>query len=313
MTLLNRPSNGHVPSMVVLWRTARAFGPMARAKLEALCRPRVDPDQSRIPVTFATWRSVGMFVEDEDGLVHLAAPFDAIDATDTEALRTAVLDLLLRPENTPALLDRAATEDISRASDFVRVACWTLAQDPYRLADWNEGRVLGEAGKQGIELFKGAGRWSSFQEWAYFVGLGTPTRHGFVMTPARAIREILRDGRYAVVLPTTEDVPLSAFLDDVAKALPVIDGGTYRGQLDDVLRANGHGRAVHQVSASLALALLQLHHEEEIVLTDRAADVATRLSLIGRAGRVVRTASHVRRSTPWRTRRIVPSTEGARK
>lgn len=310
MTLLNRPSNGHVPSMVVLWRTARVLGPLPRAKLEAWCRPRADQEQSRIPMTFATWRSLGM-LEGDDELVRLASPFEAIGQTDIEALRTAVLDLLLRPDNTPVLFDNATTDENSRASDFVRVACWALAQDPYPLASWKEGRALEEASKQGLELFKGAGRWPSFQEWAYFVGLGVETRHGLVMSPARAIREVLRTAHWSNALPTTEDIALSSFIEDLAKALPVIDGGVYRAQIDNVLRANGHGTEVHQISSSLALALLQLDHEEEIVLTDRAADVATRLSLVGREGHIIRTASHIRRGVPRRMRGGAARAEGA--
>jgi hypothetical protein len=117
-----------------------------------------------------------------------------------------------------------------------------------------------------------------------------------------------------VALPADKEVLLTTFLEDIAKAIPVLDGGAYRLQIDDVLRANGYGFDTHQVSPCLALALLQLHHEEEIALSDRPGDVAARLSLLGRAGAVVRTASHVRRGSPPRARTAaVPAeTGGAR-
>jgi hypothetical protein len=304
MTLLNRASNGHVPSMVVLWRTARALGPIARAALEGLCAPRLKPDDSRMSFTFATWRSLGMFVEGDDEFVRLTPPFDSIDEADTEALRTAVLDLLLRTDNAPALLgaDSGKEAEASRSSDFVRVATWALAQDPYRLASWSQDDALKQASAQGIELFKGDGRWPSFQEWAYFVGIGVPTKHGLVMSPARAIREALSCQPVRVALPLERDVPLASFLADLGKVIPVVDGGSYRVKIDEVLRTYGYALNLHQVSPSLALALLQLHHEEEIVLTDVPGDVAAQLSLMGRAGAVVRTASHIRRGTPRRPR-----------
>lgn len=320
MTLLNRPSNGHVPSMVALWRTARVFGPLPRAKLDSLWRPRTekDPKTGRIIAslragTFATWRNLGMF-EGDDDLVRLAPPFDAIDENDTEALRSAVLDLLLRPENTPALLDTDddTDSDNSRASDFVRVAMWALAQDPYQLASWNQGRALEQASAQGIELFKGDGRWPSFEEWAYFVGLGMTTRFGLVMSPARAIREALSGEKPRVALPAGEMVPLTSFLENLATAIPILDGGAYRVRLDSVLRARNRAFEAHQVSPALALALLQLDHEEEIELSDRSGDVATRLSLLGRGRTVVKTASHVRRSTPRLSGRTGMHAEGAR-
>jgi hypothetical protein len=313
MTLLNRASNGHVPSMVVLWRAARVMCPAPRAKLESMCRPRVNTDQSKMQATFATWRALGMF-DGGDELVQLGSPFDAIDPADIEALRTAVLELLLRPDNSPALLatDLSKETEASRASDFVRVASWALAQDPYRLASGNQERALDQASAQGLSLFMGDGRWASFQEWAYFVGLGVPTKYGFVVSPARAVREALSGERPRVALPANKDVLLTTFLEDLARVIPVVDGGAYRVQIDDVLRAKGHGIGSHQVSPSLSGALMQLHHEGEIELTDRPGDVAVRLSLIGRAGRVVETASYIRRGTARRERRLTALGNGGR-
>jgi hypothetical protein len=299
MTLLNRPSNGHVPTMMILWRALRVFGPMRRADLEALCRPRgVHEDPVAMKVfkgTFATWRSLGMFeLENDDDPVRLAPQFASIASTDTERLRTAVLELLLQPENSPALLEVSAEEN-SRASDFVRVVSWALAQDPYRLAKWEQAQALTTADEQGLTLFHGDGRWAAFQEWAYFVGLGIPTRHGFVMSPARAVREALRSDRMAAVATTNEDIPLSIFLEKLAEEIPVLDGGAYRSKIDAIRSARGYHLAPRSVSPSLALALLQLKDEEEILLADRGGDVTSRISLMGREGRVVKNVSHIRR------------------
>ena len=310
MTLLNRASNGHVPSLVVLWRTARVFGPRSRAALEDLCQPRNKTEI--IGMTFATWKLLGMFVEGSDDHVRLAPPFERIEQTDTEALRTAVLELLLRPENSPTLLaaDLSKEKDESRASDFVRVASWALAQDPYRLSSLGIGAIESEAKAQGLELYHGTGRWNSFQEWAYFCGLAVTTDRGFVMCPARAVRAILSGAHPRVTLPADRDIPLTAFLEDLARAVPVLDGGAHRDRIDELLRARGGGLAVHQISPCLALALLQLDHEEEVILSDRAGDVATRLSLLGRSGQVVKTASHIRRGVV--RRRPAAAKEGAR-
>ncbi len=313
MTLLNRTSNGHVPSLIVLWRTARVFGPRSRAELEELCQPRNKPKPTKtMGATFATWKLLGMFVEDPDGHVRLTPPFDKIEQTDTEALRTAVLGLLLRPENSPALLaaDLRNEAEESRASDFVRIASWALAQDPYRLSSLGSDTVQSEAKSQGLELYHGDGRWNSFQEWAYFCGLAVATVRGLVMCPARAVRATLSGAHPRVALPADRDVPLSAFLEDLARAVPVLDGGAHRVRIDDVLRASGRGLAAHQISPCLALALLQLDHEEEVILSDRAGDVTTRLSLLGRDGHVVKTASHIRRGMV--RRRTAANAEGAR-
>lgn len=296
MTILNKTSSGYISTMVALWRTARTFGAMDRDRLLALCSPRVKPGDSHMGVTLSTWRGLGMFEGPNDAL-KLVQPFDAIATADTEALRTAVLDVILREGNCPALLtaDLAEEDDASRASDFVRVACWTLAQDPYWLSSLKEREVEAAASNQGLVLYQGAGRWVAFKEWVYFAGLGIPTLHGLVLCPARAIREEIRRSE---PLRKDRDVPLAPFLDTVAHALPVLDGGRYRKQIDELLRERGRSHSVHQVSPTLTLALLQLEHEGEIVLSDRPGDVAVRLSLLGRGQRIVKAASHIRRGQP---------------
>lgn len=306
MTILNRSSNGHVPALVALWRTARAFGDRDRVQLLTRCIPPPTPDklhEAPMAKTLATFRGLGMFEGDDDALA-LAPPFNTIVQHDVESLRTAALDLLLRDGNAPAFLTADLTEqddDNSRASDFVRVACWTLAQDPYWLSatDSRPGggpAIEREASEQGVPLSQGSGRWASFQEWAYFTGLAVPTVHGFVPCPARAVRVKLpaMGG-----LTTDLDLPLRDFLDQLAEALPVLDGGRYRREID-ACRASASRRvnaavANLQVSPALSLALLQLEHEGEIVLSDRPGDVAQRIAILGRGGTVIASASHIRR------------------
>ena len=305
MTLLNKSSNGYVSTMVALWRTARVFGEKDGQKLLALCSPRVRPDQSHMGETLSTWRTLGMFSESK-GSLELVPPFDTIDPNDIESLRTAVLDLLLRDENAPAFL----TEDLSHAgpshaSDFVRVACWTLAQDPYEMSSMNRAAIEAAATEQGVTLYQGDGRWASFQEWVYFTGLGVPTKFGLVICPARAVRAKVRE---MTSLTDTVEMPLKDFLVQLAKALPVIDGGRYREQIDAVRGANPAATGLG-VSPALSLALLQLGHEGEIELSDRPGDVGKRIAFLGRGGEHVSAFSHIRRGRPVFSNAAVPEVQ----
>ena len=309
MTLLNRASNGTLGTFVVLWRTLRTLGPMPRARLEALCLPGTPPEsesaegpgpsfrREMIPKTVATWSALDLFLESPDQTLRLAQPFDRIAADDIDSLRTSVLHLLLRDENCPTVVevDEKRSES-NRASDFVRVACWALAQDPYQTQGWDQAEALTRAAEQGLFLFKGDGRWNGFIEWAHFTGLSLPTSFDTIFCPARAIRSILTDPSMEDAMPLGKDLPLTDALRILSDRLPVLDGGRYRSEIDEAMTARGFGPRVNVLSGTLSLALLQLAHEESISFRDAAADVASTYSLVGREGRTIRSVSHVRRT-----------------
>jgi hypothetical protein len=288
MTLLNRPNNGHVASMVAVWRTLRALGPMPRERLVRLCSSG-NGDSGVLSATISTWSGMGMFVE--QGGIAVSAHFSDIGLDDTEALRTAVFNLLLQAKNCPSLWDEPL------ASDFVRVATWCMAQDPYAGSEWDEASVLKLAARQGIErLWGGDGRWQAFREWAYFCGIAIPTVKGFVLNPARAVRASIqgrsRDGLLSKVLTLPE------FIAAIAEDVPIVEGGRYRKLIDERIDRDSVFANARRVSPCTSLALLQLDHEGEIVLLDQAGDVAVKYALVGQGDRVVRQVSHVRAGSP---------------
>ena len=309
MTLLNRPSNGHVASMVAVWRTLRTFGPMSSERLAALCRFDASPPTPVGSATVATWANLGLFQQGDR--VEIAPRFVSIGVDDVESLRTAVFSVLMESANCPHLLDPRPIGD--RASDFVRVAAWCLAQDPYVMAGWGEVEVLQAAAGQGMaptaqagepqppDLWEGTGRWNSFLDWADFCGLGLRTPQGFVVNPARAIRVVLGTPPLVQGLRTDSDMLLKDFVVLLSQQIPLLEEGRYRLPVDERIgRANVFTQD-HRLSACTSLALLQLEHEGEIFLNDRAGDVADRYGLVGRGGNVFKLISHVRRGTPRHT------------
>jgi hypothetical protein len=323
MTILNRPSNGHVATMIVVWRTLRVLGAMPRERLESLCMGSFQAEspgsyvlkkEKETPIlvgTVATHRRLGMFTfSGKDDLMELQSPFDQIHPYDIDSLRTAMLDLFLKPENCPLLMgDDSAKRDYddttSGSSDFVRVAAWTLAQDPYKFSGLtSEQDIKDRATTQGMpDLFGGTGRMPAFQEWAYFCGLGMPTVNGFVMNPARAMRVALKRDPMAGRL--SGDLPFADFLADMGRLVPVLEGGQYRRPIDDRIDEAVLREKNHRVSPCTSLALLQLYHEGEVILLDLGGDVTTYFTLTGRSGSPLGRYSHVRRGIPRST--ITPS------
>lgn len=298
--ILNQTNDGLLPVMLALRRALLAFGPMPRETLEKLCAPSSLGDhidkRGLTHHTLSTWTSLGMFSRPNgtEPNIEVCEPFRSIDPEDVDGLRTAVLDLLMRPENVPSLTEEVDSKD-SRASDFARCASWLLAQDPYALAASNESaiRTMSENQKTLPELFPGTGRWSGFQVWGYFVGLGMATALGFVMNPARAIRAVLDD-----VLPVGSEQLAGDFVRSLARRIPVLDCGTYRQVVERQTANPWRSFAPNELSPSLSLALAQLNHEVELVLEDRAGDVASRVTLLGRGGRPWRWFTHARRGVP---------------
>jgi hypothetical protein len=299
MTLLNQTSDGLLPAMVALRRALLTFGPMPREALEKLCAPsslgeHIDK-RGLAHITLSTWSGLGMFSrpDDKDGKIVVCEPFHGIAPDDIDGLRTAVLDLLMRPDNVPSLEDGEAKASL--ASDFARCAAWLLGQDPYSLADANDGslRKLSDEQETSPQVFPGTGRWNGFQAWGYFVGLGIPTALGFVINPARAIRAILDD-----VIPGGAEMAALDFVRLLAQRIPVLDHGSYRQVVERQTAKPWRAFGPDELSPSLSLALAQLNHEVELVLDDRLGDVGGRLTLLGRAGRPWKWFTHVRRNAP---------------
>lgn len=300
MTLLNQTSDGLLPAMLALRRTLLAFGPMSREDLERLCAPRSlgdHIDKRRLThFTLSTWTGLGMFSrpDDAEAKVEVCEPFRSIHIDDIDTLRTKVLDLLLRPDNVPTLTEEGDSKS-SRASDFARCASWLLAQDVYRLSTTNEDalRTMSEEQLTSPQLFPGSGRWSGFQVWGYFAGLGMPSALGFVMNPARAIRAVLDE-----VLPDGPELLGEQLVQRLAQRIPVLDHGSYRQAVERQTMNPWRSFGRDELSPSLSLALAQLNHEVELVLEDRMGDVSSRITLLGRGGRPWRSFTHVRRGTP---------------
>lgn len=142
---------------------------------------------------------------------------------------------------------------------------------------------------QGVEPtpFVNDTRWFGFSEWATFLGAAfTSGKFGLVPNPSFAVRTALDE-----VFGTVDELAQAEFFTRLADALPVIDGGRYRAVVEAQTARPWRTHRSNEVSPSLSAALLTLEASRVLRLEMRS-DATTRV-LLGRAGRELRSISHV--------------------
>ncbi|MEQ1886558.1 MAG: protein DpdG [Bryobacteraceae bacterium] len=292
MSILNRPSDGLLSVLLALHRGVLAYGPKAEGALIDLVAPSSvvpdgKPDMAR--KTLTRWKQLGFFLSDAEGVIALSPAIATIAPNAPDRLRAAVLRLVLAPENNPAFsLPGDDDQEGSRASDATRALAWVLAQDPYTFPSrYREVEQLRSG--QGVEPtpFVNDTRWGGFSEWAAFLGAAfTGAKVGLVPNPSFAVRTALDD-----VFGNVDELAQADFFTRLAEALPVVDGGRYRAVVDAQTSRPWRTHRSNEVTPSLSAALLTL--EASMVLRlEMRSDAPTRL-LLGRAGRELRSISHV--------------------
>jgi hypothetical protein len=300
--ILNRASDGLATVLVALCRALAAYGPQPEERLLALCAPKtvVGDKQDMARKTLTRWTQLGLF-SDNAGLVSLEPTSAALSVEDLEGFRCAVLRLVLRKENNPALatgsVDGDEVHQGALASDFTRAAAWLLAQDPYAFEPIWEVERDAERGvsplvsKQDVKPspFTNNTRWDGFADWATFLGVArNAARVHFVINPASAIRGVLDE-----VFADSSELGEDTFLLRLAEALPVIDGGAYRTVVERTIGRPWRIVSKREVSPSLSAALLDLE-AAGVVRMETRSDAPQRM-LLGRGGRELRVFSHVMR------------------
>lgn len=225
---------------------------------------------------------IGLFERDGDVIrLDPRLPDDVGDRRKEPDPRRLLRDLVLAEQLNFGLWD--STEG---ARDLTRALAWYLAQDSLRSpGGWNEqGGVdlVQEAQFAASErVFSNDTRWGAFTRWATFLGFAVriprETKTVLVPDPTTAIRDVaatlLRSGR-------TE---INAFVEELGRRLPVLDGGAYRLAVEARMRPDAVAASSDQLSPSLAHALLRLRDERFLVIED-LADAPTKMRLPGGFG-----------------------------
>jgi hypothetical protein len=280
----------------VLGTLAALGGTASRSEIDLLISPRslrtaarqMDEDESAV-----TEETVGECVS--LGLIRLS---DA-DVVLTELGEAAVQDLRT------ALFPILTSEDRARACGQTEVPpllCWLMMQDPYVPVPWGMtpvkevGAAIGIDGTTDRLIPRNPQAFQQFHYWARYLGfaewlvLGGPKSTTAVLPlPIRALRYTVRqlgDG--------TSLMPARDFVDRIARACPVFDGGDTREnversaaqrtyQLGQVV-SEGLGLAIKALSASGELRLESAADADRLVIVPvprvAAADTFTHVRVM---------------------------------
>ena len=298
MSILNRPSDGLVSVLVALVRSSVVLGTMQKNKLLDICSPKSlgDGRQDMATKTLNRWIELGLFITTEKDEIRVA-----------EAHR-----LSLRKANvTAGAVAEAARETVlsqvnnknfwsdeeNKSADFSRAVSWMLAQDVHRFiptsyANQVEPKALEQAGSSDVILFQNDTRWSGYVSWATFLGFGRfesgKASGGYITDPTPAVSGVAK-----TLLLKEKDLPIRDFLDRLSEAVPVLDGGEYRKEVECKLRPDKwKAPAAIDVSTSLSRALLRLR-AQGVLRLEKRSDSDTQVRLLGRGERPVESVTHI--------------------
>ena len=287
------PSDGLFNVLIVLTRVIVRFGAMTRDELlkaSGAGLEVVDPKQ--LSQTLNRWIELGFF-ESEDGVVAIRKAYlgrlgKSADSAET-LLPQIVREIALAPQNN----ERFWESEENKSADLSRGLSWILAQDVYRTDTGSHSKISSLEGAQVADatrrILQNDTRWNGLRTWMIYLGFA---RSGAQVTidPTEALRDVV-----PYIFEASETLPAPIFIEHAAEKLPVLDGGTYRAQVEAVLNPQSWAPPPDgYVSTSLSRAIQRLDREG-MIAAELRSDSRGGISLIGTGGRTWRTVTHIRR------------------
>ena len=284
MTIANYTNDGHYPILIALCNASAGRGHLPKEDLIQLCTVSDAPKHVRS--TLATWRSLGLFVDNENGEICLDARFAKKRNESLEEFTTRIpamcRQLLFDVRHALPLwpADGKISDDgIGESGDFVRILAWTLAQDIYTFsfdAPWAVAEALESAQvSPGKFIIKNDTRWPGMHFWARYTGFASGESR--CIDPTEAVRAELPE-----IFRGAKALSAGDFIRGLSARLPVLDFGGYRVEVENVLNDSVWRRPPNgQLSTSLSLALRRLQLDRTLVL-DAPADGGKTFTLSGR-------------------------------
>jgi len=291
LSVLNQASDGLYNVLIVLVRAIVRFGPRSRADLFLVCGGGVDAvDTSQLTNTLNRWAELGLLTE-EEGVVSISDPYRLSlgrTADDAETRLPRVLrTIVMLPENNERFWER----ERSKSADLTRAVSWMLAQDVYKLdanvknlAEIEQVQIV-DSNKQTIGT--NDTRWNGLKAWMLYLGFARDGMQ-WVVDPTEALRDSLPD-----IFRSSGELSGLVFLERTAVVLPVLDGGTYRVEVEVALKESAWPRLrAGLISSSLSRAIQRLDRDGIIKLVNRS-DTEGVVTLTGTNARTWRDVSHI--------------------
>lgn len=295
MSILNRTNDGLVSILVALVRTSVAIGASSKEKLLNIVSPNSlndgQNDQDMARKTLNRWQELGLFAQTEKGELRIAEEYRSKlgkdDITSTSIANVA-RQIVLKADNNKNFW----SDTENKSADFTRAAAWMLAQDVHSFMPSSHIAVQKLCNDQvapDVILLQNDTRWAGYQSWATFLGFGRSSA-GFITDVTPIVRFHFQE-----VLPKRGELAINDFIGGLSSAIPVLDGGTYRTEVESKLKPDKWIKPKDgELSTSLSRALLRLRESGDIHFESRS-DASGQAKLIGRNGRIVDSVTHVRR------------------
>ncbi|ATM88533.1 Uncharacterised protein [Yersinia thracica] len=294
MSIINNAHAGSQYAVLVAFYQVLKASPknrISREKLMALCAPITlqtgdAPDaRGKAPKELRAWLDLGLLTEevvDDTTEISLNANYFS---TKDMPLRQAVRRCLQAPENNSDLNLRN-----ERAVDLTLLTALLLALDIYHNDEISK-RNLEELVNHFLPDFRinssnEAPVVPAYLNWLGFVQ--QIAHESYTIDPTNAIREEL-----PFLMQPGELLSVGEVLLRLNRALPVLDGGSYRQQIEERISLHGwQSLSANRLSTSLSRALLRLQLSG-IINMKAESDASDAMQLIGRNGSVLRTVTHL--------------------
>ena len=296
MSILNLASDGLPSVLITLARLVAQSKSMARDDLISISMPPPclvgdDKDITKhIRNTLSRWTQLGLFLEDCDR-IRLSNDLRRGESLDqfTNRLPMICRNLLLCLDQCEPMWSSDGTEKTTgTTADVCRALAWLLSQDIYSLPTSSDHleRIASEQVKPGYFIFINKERLPGFRAWAKFLGFAVGDG------PSCDITEAVQSELFEII-KVGEMVSASEFLARLASRLPVIDSGSYRKEVEKILRPEKWSSPpVGQLSTALSFALRRLQKQGVISLST-LADAGSRMTLTRQGGQVWESFTHV--------------------
>jgi hypothetical protein len=187
-------------------------------------------------------------------------------------------------------------DDQGVSADFAKGVTWLLAQDIYQLPrNWDSIQRLEAAQIRGEKVIQNDTRLNGLRFWARFCGFATGESRSFFMDPTNAVRSALPELR-----KQSNYFDARTFLSELAKLIPVLDGGEYRRQVEERLdNAAWRTPPPKHLSMSISFALQRLDTDKTLSLESKA-DAEDAYWLAAANYRQISRFTHVRLSSTKR-------------
>lgn len=287
------PSDGLFNVLIVLVRALVRLGPKSRDDLLKACGSDLDiVDAKHLNQSLTRWIELGLFAV-EGGVVVLRDPYRSqlSRTTDTAEARLMKVarEIALAPENNARFWE----SEENRSADLSRGLSWILAQDVYSMDTSSHQKVATlestQVADRAKHILQNDTRWNGLRTWMLYLGFA---RGGTQVTidPTEAVRDMLPS-----IFDREESLPAPIFVERAAAALPVLDGGVYRLQIEEVLKDSNWTRPSDgHLSTAFSRAIQRLDREG-LIAAEKKSDTEDGIMLVGSHQRSWRSVTHVRR------------------